>query len=564
MASKPKDNKTINPTGWKEGASYYDNEGKLYTEDEAKQFTGNIPQAKAKGVKRIDPAKTKEMDDMLKMVNEPPSPTSSMPKFDFKPTPKFESADKTKKVDLSTPEGRDSFYGGNGYLWEELDAEFNKQKPAAAATTPKGPSTWQERIKAGQGTDEDMETAYAEWKAGRYTPGPKTLAALEAMSDEKFEAQGSEDNDIAIMRRNFEQWAKENGEEPTDENFALWYQMGSGEPEYARGSEAGYDPLTEMKPSKEQVDEGQSISDEIQNSAFNEDGTPNADTIKSVGEAATKALGVKVNVEDGTLSVEDFKAPSMWSSADAWGKASIVLTALSALATALTFGRIPPINFMALSGVKEKWITEAQQALKNYNEVVTPQLKQASEAFGTNIGEGIRATQDEATARQAAKIEGIMSTAHEKAMTEVNKINWNNQAEANAYLEKAKAQLQASLKLVDRETQVQLLTLQQDYAQEMAELSMNLQMARDNNNNALQQKLVKQASDLQASLRAREAEALTNANIDQTKISEVVSGLNGISSAAQSAATVQSAVGVGTSIVDSIGGVVSDIVGSIF
>lgn len=530
MANKPKDNEErFNPTGWKKGAAYYDSEGKLYTEDEAKPFSGDIQQSKEKGVKRIDPAKTEKYDKTLEEFNKPLS-YDLMTNVGFakplnkKSTPKFESADEEVPPDLSTPEGRDKYYGGNGYLWEELDAELNKQKPAAA------PSTWQERIKAGQATDEDIETAYAEWKAGRYTPGPKTLAAFEAMPDE-----------------NSEQLT----EEGTDENFA-------------EGSEAGYDAATEMEPSQEQVDEGQTISDEIQNTAFNEDGTPNAETIKSVGDAAAKALGVKVNVEDGTLSVEDFKAPSLWSSADAWGKASIVLTALSALATALTFGRIPPINFMALSGVKEKWITEAQQALKNYNEVVTPQLKQASEAFGENIGEGIRATQDEATARQAAKIEGIMSTAHDKAMTEINKINWDNQAEANAYLEKAKADLQMSLKLVDRETQAQLLSLQQEYAQQMTELSMNLQMARDNNNNALQQKLVKQASDLQSTLRTREAEALSKANIDQTKISKVVSGLNGISSAAQSAATVQSAVNVGTSIVDSIGGVVSEIAGSIF
>lgn len=459
------------------------------------------------------------------------------------------------KFNLNPKEALDS--------WPMPKQEAVQQPEAEAATQPKAatPETWQTRIKAGTATDDDIRTAAEEAKAGRYTPGTKTQEAINALQTAEQEAEAEStgpvqpeaDNDLDIMRRNFEQWAKENGEEPTDENFALWYQMGSGEPEYNRGSEAGWEP------SQEDVTNGQDISDEIQNSAFNEDGTPNEETIEGVNNAAKTTLGVELD-ENGNIVVESFKAPSLWESQDKWGKASIVLTAISALATALSFGRIPPINFMALSGAKEKWITEAQSALENYNTTVGPQLKLIGEAKGENTSEAIRAQQNEEIAKQAAKIEGIASTAHDKAMTEVNKINWNNQAEANAYLEKAKAELTKSLKYVDKDVQTQLLSLQQDYAQQMAQLQNELQMAQAENNNELKQKLMQKAHDLQATLQSDTAEAMTQAikdgKIDHTKTSKVVRGLNGISAASQALGTVKQGTDVVTGALKGVAGVI--------
>lgn len=59
-------------------------------------------------------------------------------------------------------------------------AEASTPKAPVTNTEPQVAETWQDRIKSGTATDEDMETGYQEYKAGRYTPGPKTKAIFDA------------------------------------------------------------------------------------------------------------------------------------------------------------------------------------------------------------------------------------------------------------------------------------------------------------------------------------------------------------------------------------------------
>lgn len=42
------------------------------------------------------------------------------------------------------------------------------------------PETWQDRIRNAKATDDDIVTAFKEWNAGNYTPGPKTIEAFKA------------------------------------------------------------------------------------------------------------------------------------------------------------------------------------------------------------------------------------------------------------------------------------------------------------------------------------------------------------------------------------------------
>lgn len=42
------------------------------------------------------------------------------------------------------------------------------------------PETWQDRIRNAKATDDDIITAFKEWNAGNYTPGPKTIEAFKA------------------------------------------------------------------------------------------------------------------------------------------------------------------------------------------------------------------------------------------------------------------------------------------------------------------------------------------------------------------------------------------------
>lgn len=73
--------------------------------------------------------------------------------------------------------------GGSG---APADTENASQEPAKQGNTQEQPNaplgaTWQDRIKNATASDDDIRKAAEEYKAGRYTPGPKTLEEFKKM-----------------------------------------------------------------------------------------------------------------------------------------------------------------------------------------------------------------------------------------------------------------------------------------------------------------------------------------------------------------------------------------------
>ena len=74
----------------------------------------------------------------------------------------------------------------------EVDATGTSTTATGTSTTTETPtqavdlSTWKARVKAGKASDADMEEAYKAYKAGSYTPGPKTMEYFKQKHPEGF------------------------------------------------------------------------------------------------------------------------------------------------------------------------------------------------------------------------------------------------------------------------------------------------------------------------------------------------------------------------------------------
>ena len=89
----------------------------------------------------------------------------------------------------------------NGYIDRDGNVHLNSKYSEARAEKAKADlkaeqekpvaDTWQEKIKKGIASDEDLKTAYDAYKAGTYTPGPKTKEAFA-----KFEAPEVSKEDV--------------------------------------------------------------------------------------------------------------------------------------------------------------------------------------------------------------------------------------------------------------------------------------------------------------------------------------------------------------------------------
>lgn len=127
--------------------------------------------------------------------------------------------------------------------------------------------TWQNRIKNGKASDDDMKTAYEAWKRGEYTPGPKTLEYFKL----HFEGQNTKTNENSdsekytltlpevdemtekqqqslwdklkgkLTNKDLEEYAKENG---ISYATALRYTLAS----VLKGMANAQQPITGVKP----------------------------------------------------------------------------------------------------------------------------------------------------------------------------------------------------------------------------------------------------------------------------------------------------------------------------
>ena len=83
---------------------------------------------------------------------------------------------------------------------------------------------WRTRIKNAKASDADIETAFKEYKAGKYTPGPKTLALFKQMHPEAFAPAATPKETAPAPKQEFSNYS----ERKTISNPWFKLKLGSG------------------------------------------------------------------------------------------------------------------------------------------------------------------------------------------------------------------------------------------------------------------------------------------------------------------------------------------------
>lgn len=152
--------------------------------------------------------------------------------------------------------------GGSGApaSQENASQENASQEPVKQGNTQEQPNaplgaTWQDRIKNATASDDDIRKAAEEYKAGRYTPGPKTLEEFKKMGllDEQEQQTTVPDNTQATTEQTQtqttpEQPAAETPEQTQTQTPEVADNAGSNDASNVdNGSTAGNEAATEEK-----------------------------------------------------------------------------------------------------------------------------------------------------------------------------------------------------------------------------------------------------------------------------------------------------------------------------
>lgn len=149
--------------------------------------------------------------------------------------------------------------GGSGAP-ENASQENAPQEPAKQGNTQEQPNaplgaTWQDRIKNATASDDDIRKAAEEYKAGRYTPGPKTLEEFKKMGllDEQEQQTTVPDNaqtttEQTQTQTSPEQPAAETPEQTQTQTSNVAENAGSNDASNVdNGNTAGNEAATEEK-----------------------------------------------------------------------------------------------------------------------------------------------------------------------------------------------------------------------------------------------------------------------------------------------------------------------------
>lgn len=311
--------------------------------------------------------------------------------------------------------------GNNTYFMskEQFDRQKTLSTPEVSTEVPTEvpeEKTWQSRVKEGTATDADMEKAYEEYKAGRYTPGPKTKKYFDTSFNPSTPVEDIDNNDVID----------------------------------------GIEKISNEVPEVEKVVE--SIQDE--------DGSINKEKVdgyRQQFEAQMVKDGFGSFDKEGNFSFN--KVKSGW---ETWATiASCVVSAVG-----LSMGvPIYPINFRSITNkdAKDAQLMELQSYYsKLLGNAANTEIQKEAEAVGAaNAGRVINANEEDVS-RSEQHDEKVGAY---KAKTDINTEASKELigAQTRADMKKAQQQIEANESL-----SVKLLQLEQKHAKEMASLSSEL------------------------------------------------------------------------------------------
>lgn len=293
------------------------------------------------------------------------------------------------------------------------------QQPQQPKVEPTKPETWQDRVKAGTATDEDMQTAYDAYKNGSYTPGPKTKEYF----DNNFEAKT----------------------EPTIDN-AL----------------DAIDTISEQDP---QVEAAVKSLTNQETGEVEEKKT--RDSIEEWQKALVE-LGAAEYDMDGNFVLKPTSNAKGW---ETW--ATMLSVGLSVLGIAMGIPIIP-VNFKAITG-KDTRDAQIQALQQQYMNVMgdaannVKQMKSDVEAgqIAMENPDALAAQEKHSQATAATKDVIGAQTNAEKDLIETRTDEEIRKDEAQWQRDKQRLEM-------DRDFQLKFAALQQQYAKEMAQLQSDL------------------------------------------------------------------------------------------
>lgn len=276
--------------------------------------------------------------------------------------------------------------------FDRTKADYDAAQPKEEAVEAPKAETWQDRVKAGNASDEDMKSAYNAYKNGSYTPGPKTKEYF----DSNYETKS---------------------EEPTADNTL--------------------DAIDEIAASDPQVEKA---VNEMTNPETGEVDEEKANNAVNAYEKALVELGAAEYDMDGNFKLKPTSKAKGW---ETW--ATLLSVGLSVIGLACGVP-ILPVNFRAVTGKDSR---DAQiQALQQQYMNIKAESAQTVDQMNADVGAGqIAQNNQDALAAQEKHSQATAATKDViGAQTEASKDLIDAQTQAD--LKKAQQQIVANTKIL--------------------------------------------------------------------------------------------------------------------